>query len=77
MDSPSAVRILATGDRGAGAATRNWFIIVSGTGLILVLAVIRVPREEAMMLEGFGESYRRYMTRTGRFIPRLRVVQAK
>jgi protein-S-isoprenylcysteine O-methyltransferase Ste14 len=62
---------------GWGVATCNWFIIVSGTALIVVLAVIRVPREEAMMLQGFGESYRRYMTNTGRFIPRLRIVQAK
>jgi protein-S-isoprenylcysteine O-methyltransferase Ste14 len=62
---------------GWGAATSNWFIIVSGTALILVLAVIRVPREEAMMLQGFGESYRRYMRNTGRFIPRLRIEHAK
>jgi len=37
-----------------------------------VLMIIRVPREESMMVEGFGESYRQYMKRTGRFIPRLR-----
>jgi protein-S-isoprenylcysteine O-methyltransferase Ste14 len=61
---------------GWGAAASNWFIIVSGTALIFVLAVIRVPREEAMMLQAFGESYRRYMTCTGRFIPRLRIRQA-
>jgi protein-S-isoprenylcysteine O-methyltransferase Ste14 len=61
---------------GWGAATCNWLIIVSGTALILVLAVVRVPREEAMMLQGFGESYRRYMTNTGRFIPRLRIEHA-
>jgi protein-S-isoprenylcysteine O-methyltransferase Ste14 len=61
---------------GWGAATCNWFIIVSGIALIIVLAVIRVPREEAMMLQGFGESYRRYMTHTGRFIPRLRIEEA-
>jgi len=61
---------------GWGAATCSWFIILSGTALILVLAVIRVPREEAMMLQGFGESYRRYMTHTGRFIPRVRIEHA-
>jgi len=61
---------------GWGAATCNWFVIVSGTALIFVLAVIRVPREEAMMLQGLGESYRRYMTHTGRFIPRLRIGHA-
>jgi protein-S-isoprenylcysteine O-methyltransferase Ste14 len=56
---------------GWGLAARNWFILVSGTVLILVLIVVRVPREEAMMVEGFGESYRQYMSRTGRFVPRL------
>jgi protein-S-isoprenylcysteine O-methyltransferase Ste14 len=30
-----------------------------------------------MMLQGFGESYRRYMRNTGRFIPRLRIEHAK
>jgi len=62
---------------GWGVATCNWFILFSGTVLISVLAVIRVPREEAMMLRGFGEGYRQYMRRTGRLIPRLRTVQAK
>jgi protein-S-isoprenylcysteine O-methyltransferase Ste14 len=62
---------------GWGIAAGNWFILLSGAVLILVLAILRVPREEAMMLEGFGDAYRQYMTRTGRFIPRLRSVQQK
>jgi protein-S-isoprenylcysteine O-methyltransferase Ste14 len=57
---------------GWGVATCSWFIIVSGIALVFVLVTIRVPREEAMMLRGFGESYRSYMSHTGRFIPRLR-----
>lgn len=31
----------------------------------------RIPREEAMMLERFGDGYRQYMSRTGRLLPRL------
>lgn len=62
---------------GWGFAACNWFIVVSGSVLIFVLAVIRVPQEETMMLKGFGESYREYMARTGRFLPRLRAVLAK
>ena len=58
---------------GWGVAAGNWFILVTGAVLILVLTIVRVPREEAMRLEGFGETYRRYMTRTGRFVPRLRL----
>ena len=62
---------------GWGAATRNGLIIVSGAALVFVLAVIRVPREEAMMLQGFGELYRNYMARTGRFTPQLRTARTK
>jgi len=62
---------------GWGLATPNWFILLSGAVLILVLALVRVPREEAMMLRGFGEQYRQYMQRTGRLIPRLRTAHAK
>lgn len=36
------------------------------------LLLARIPREEAMMLEGFGDAYREYMGRTGRVLPRLR-----
>lgn len=62
---------------GWGFAACNWFIVVSGSVLIFVLAVIRAPQEETMMLKGFGESYREHMARTGRFLPRLRAVLAK
>ena len=34
------------------------------------LYVLRVPREETMLLERFGEAYRGYMERTGRVFPR-------
>jgi protein-S-isoprenylcysteine O-methyltransferase Ste14 len=36
------------------------------------LYAARIPREEEMMLDQFGEEYRRYVERTGRFIPRFR-----
>ena len=49
----------------------NW---IAGFGLLVVflpLYLIRVPREEQMMLEHFGETYRAYLNRTGRIIPRI------
>jgi protein-S-isoprenylcysteine O-methyltransferase Ste14 len=57
---------------GWGVAACNWFITATGTIVILLAIILRAPREEAMMLGAFGESYREYMTRTGRFVPRLR-----
>jgi len=39
--------------------------------LTLVLIFRRIPREEEMLLEEFGDEYRTYMRRTGRLLPRL------
>ncbi|HMQ33045.1 MAG TPA: isoprenylcysteine carboxylmethyltransferase family protein [Chloroflexaceae bacterium] len=44
-----------------------------GVGMLIPLAVLlwRTPREEARLIETFGDEYRAYMRRTGRFFPRL------
>lgn len=49
-------------------AAANWFLFLTG-GLLLVLIVIRTRTEEEKLLARFGESYRAYMERTGRFLP--------
>jgi len=56
----------------------SW-VLVSASLLFLVyyvitvlLMLVRIPREELMMLEKFGEEYRRYMKRTGRLLPYFR-----
>jgi protein-S-isoprenylcysteine O-methyltransferase Ste14 len=51
--------------------TANWFIALAGAAA-LALIVIRTTTEEAKLVERFGDDYRRYMARTGRFLPRLR-----
>ena len=49
--------------------TANWFL--ASTGLItIVLLVVRTRTEEQKLIERFGDVYRNYMERTGRFIPR-------
>jgi protein-S-isoprenylcysteine O-methyltransferase Ste14 len=48
----------------------NWFIGVTGLAAYGITMAIRTPSEETMMLERFGNEYRRYMERTGRFLPR-------
>jgi len=47
----------------------NWFVLVSG-GVVLVLLIVRTRTEEAHLIARFGDEYRRYMQRTGRFLPR-------
>lgn len=49
----------------------NWFIIL--TSLITINAILlRTPLEETKLVEEFGDEYRRYMQRTGRFFPKLK-----
>jgi protein-S-isoprenylcysteine O-methyltransferase Ste14 len=49
----------------------NVFLALTGTATLLLLA-LRTPIEERKLLERFGEPYRAYVARTGRFLPRLR-----
>ena len=46
----------------------NWFLMMTG-GLVLVLLVVRTRTEEEKLLARFGDAYRRYTERTGRFLP--------
>jgi protein-S-isoprenylcysteine O-methyltransferase Ste14 len=50
--------------------TANAFLAATG-GMALLLLVIRTRTEEEKLIERFGDDYRRYMERTGRFFPRL------
>jgi len=56
---------------GIGMAVDNVVFIVLPVGA-LTLMFIRVPREEALLVEKFGDAYREYRSGTGRFLPRLR-----
>ncbi len=40
--------------------------------MVLALLALRTPREEQRLLERFGEPYRQYRQRTGKFLPRFR-----
>ncbi|MHC4219584.1 MAG: methyltransferase [Planctomycetota bacterium] len=48
----------------------NWFAAIM-CGMAFVMLVIRLPAEEANLIERFGGEYRAYMQGTGRFLPRL------
>ena len=51
---------------------QNWIAGLASVVVFLPLYVLRVRREERVMLEQFGEGYRSYMSRTGRIMPRFR-----
>jgi protein-S-isoprenylcysteine O-methyltransferase Ste14 len=51
---------------------QNWIAGWASLVLFLPMYILRVPREEQLMLEQFGEAYRVYMNRTGRIIPHIR-----
>jgi len=46
----------------------NWFILLTGVSAWLVI-VFRTNKEEENLIARFGDEYRRYMERTGRFLP--------
>ena len=48
---------------------QNWIAGFSMLVFQVPLYVYRIPREEKMMLDTFGEDYRSYMEKTGRLIP--------
>ena len=51
--------------------TANWFIALTSFAFVTLL-VIRTATEEEKLVERFGDGYRRYMARTGRFFLRRR-----
>ena len=53
-----------------GMMADNWFIALLGV-LAFIAMAIRTPKEEANLVEKFGDEYRAYMKRTGRFLPKF------
>jgi len=53
-----------------GMMADNWFIATLGV-LAFIMMAFRTPKEEANLIEKFGDDYRDYMKRTGRFFPKF------
>lgn len=53
-----------------GMMADNWFIATLGV-LAFIGMAIRTPKEEANLIEKFGDEYREYMKNTGAFLPKL------
>lgn len=52
------------------AAAASWWIFALGLITWIPLA-LRTPLEEQKLTEAFGDEYREYMQRTGRYLPKL------
>ncbi len=57
---------------GQALLLHNWIAGLAGLVSFFPVYLYRVPHEEQMMRDHFGEEYRLYEQRTGRIIPRLR-----
>ena len=56
---------------GQGLLLENWLAGWSALVSFTPMYFFRVPREEQMMFEFFGQEYRDYKQRTGRLVPRM------
>ncbi len=54
-----------------GLLLENWLVGWAFLVISVPFYLLRVPKEEKMMLEQFGQEYRQYISRTGRIIPRF------
>ena len=59
---------------GQAMLLHNWFAGWSALVSFALMYVVRTPREERMMSERFGPAYRDYMRRTGRLLPRSKII---
>jgi len=50
--------------------TANWLVGLYLFGFYTIPITLRMNEEEAMLIEKFGDTYREYMRRTGRILPR-------
>jgi protein-S-isoprenylcysteine O-methyltransferase Ste14 len=51
--------------------TSNWLIGLSGIAIIVAVIAIRLPEEEKLLIEQFGDDYRSYMKQTGALLPKF------
>ncbi len=57
---------------GMSILAANWLIALTWLGGLIVLFAYRIPAEEALMIEEFGDQYEEYVSHTGRLFPILR-----
>jgi protein-S-isoprenylcysteine O-methyltransferase Ste14 len=55
---------------GMGLVSEN-YLMVCAMALIIISVAARVPQEEKMLIERYGDAYRNYIQRTGMFFPKI------
>ena len=58
-----------------GLLAANWFMLAMTCAAFIGIARLVIPREEAELIQKFGDEYREFAARTGRFAPRLHLFQ--
>jgi protein-S-isoprenylcysteine O-methyltransferase Ste14 len=56
---------------GGSMVAANWFLLLAGL-VPAIFIIARTPIEEAKLVERFGDEYRDYIAKTGRFLPTVK-----
>ena len=54
-----------------GVVASNWFMVIMALTAFIAVALFVVPKEESELIRKFGNEYREYRARAGKFAPRL------
>lgn len=54
-----------------GLMLGSWLVLALGALVLVLIRFVVIPVEEEALLDKFGDTYRGYMQRTGRLLPRL------
>ncbi len=71
---PMYLSVFITG-AGVTLLSANWLVGLVFLLPAALLALVRIPAEEALLQAAFGEAYRAYQSRTGRLLPRFNRLQ--
>jgi len=52
-----------------GLMAANWFVLLWTVIALIAVRIVVIPREEAHLMETFGDAYRRYRSKTGAMLP--------